>query len=149
MVRRLALSLKTYYYDHGRPPDHGFVGYPFDYRVPLGFGSIAGGLDHVNPVIRLPLEHVCHEVLLGEALEASLARAQRHRQGPSSSLVITEVATSSPDDSSLATTVTPLNTIVVADYQISSLAIFDNIVSTAEPHDDLFEATILDKPMDS
>ncbi|GKC82176.1 hypothetical protein Tco_1137893 [Tanacetum coccineum] len=37
--------------------DHGFVGYPFDYRVTLGFGSIAGGLDHVNPVIRLPLEH--------------------------------------------------------------------------------------------
>nr|GEY27089.1 hypothetical protein [Tanacetum cinerariifolium] len=36
---------------------HGFVGYPFDYRVTLGFGSIAGGLDHVNHVIRLPLEH--------------------------------------------------------------------------------------------
>ncbi|GJT79070.1 hypothetical protein Tco_1045795, partial [Tanacetum coccineum] len=36
---------------------HGFVGYPFDYRVTLGFGSIAGGLDLVNPVIRLPLEH--------------------------------------------------------------------------------------------
>nr|GEW72805.1 hypothetical protein [Tanacetum cinerariifolium] len=30
---------------------HGFVGYPFDYRVALGFDSIAGGLDHVNPVI--------------------------------------------------------------------------------------------------
>ncbi|GKC24117.1 hypothetical protein Tco_1026267, partial [Tanacetum coccineum] len=28
----------------------------FDYHVPLGFGSIAGGLDHVNMVIRLPLE---------------------------------------------------------------------------------------------
>ncbi|GKA14885.1 hypothetical protein Tco_0694531 [Tanacetum coccineum] len=26
------------------------------HHVPLGFGSIAGGLDHVNPVIRLPLE---------------------------------------------------------------------------------------------
>nr|GEW82592.1 hypothetical protein [Tanacetum cinerariifolium] len=36
---------------------HGFVGYPFDYRVTLGFDKIAGGLDHVNPVIRLPLEH--------------------------------------------------------------------------------------------
>nr|GEW96510.1 reverse transcriptase domain-containing protein [Tanacetum cinerariifolium] len=36
---------------------HGFVGYPFDYRVPLGFSSIAGGLDHVNPIIRLPIEH--------------------------------------------------------------------------------------------
>ncbi|GJW77387.1 ribonuclease H-like domain-containing protein [Tanacetum coccineum] len=29
----------------------------FDYRVTLGFGSIAGGLDHVNPVIRLPIKH--------------------------------------------------------------------------------------------
>ncbi|GJY95956.1 hypothetical protein Tco_0512317 [Tanacetum coccineum] len=35
---------------------HGFVRYPFDYRVTLGFGSIAGGLDPVNPVIRLPIE---------------------------------------------------------------------------------------------
>ncbi|GJV07891.1 hypothetical protein Tco_1345547 [Tanacetum coccineum] len=33
-----------------RDGNHGFVGYPFDYRVTLGFGSIAGGLDHVNPV---------------------------------------------------------------------------------------------------
>ncbi|GJX35474.1 homeodomain-like protein [Tanacetum coccineum] len=63
MVQRLALSLKTYYYDHRRFPDHGFVGYPFDYRVTLGFGSIAGGLDHVNPVIRLPLEHGISRVL--------------------------------------------------------------------------------------
>ncbi|GJY33958.1 hypothetical protein Tco_0418427 [Tanacetum coccineum] len=29
----------------------------FDYHVPLDFGSIAGGLNHVNPVIRLPIEH--------------------------------------------------------------------------------------------
>nr|GFA44945.1 hypothetical protein [Tanacetum cinerariifolium] len=36
---------------------HGFVGYPFEYHVTLGFGSIAGGLDHVNFVIRLPLVH--------------------------------------------------------------------------------------------
>ncbi|GJU15299.1 hypothetical protein Tco_1143265 [Tanacetum coccineum] len=42
---------------------HGFVGYPFDYCVTLGFGSIAGGLDHVNPVIRLPLEHGISRVL--------------------------------------------------------------------------------------
>nr|GEW72047.1 phospholipase D beta 1-like [Tanacetum cinerariifolium] len=42
---------------------HGFIGYPFGYRVTLGFGSIAGGLDHVNPVIRLPLEHGISRVL--------------------------------------------------------------------------------------
>ncbi|GJW78739.1 hypothetical protein Tco_0140421 [Tanacetum coccineum] len=29
----------------------------FEYHAPLGFGSIAGGLDHVNHVIRLPIEH--------------------------------------------------------------------------------------------
>nr|GEX65623.1 Gag-Pol polyprotein [Tanacetum cinerariifolium] len=29
----------------------------FDYRVPMGFGSITGGLDNVNPIIRLPIEH--------------------------------------------------------------------------------------------
>nr|GEZ58231.1 hypothetical protein [Tanacetum cinerariifolium] len=43
--------------------DHGFVGYPFDYRVILGFGSITGGIDHVNPVIRLSLEHGISRVL--------------------------------------------------------------------------------------
>ncbi|GJW24400.1 hypothetical protein Tco_0038211 [Tanacetum coccineum] len=42
---------------------HGFVGYPFDYHVTLGFGSIVGGLDHVNPVIRLPLKHGISRVL--------------------------------------------------------------------------------------
>ncbi|GJY56813.1 hypothetical protein Tco_0455928 [Tanacetum coccineum] len=35
----------------------------FDYRVTVGFSSIAGGLDHVNPVIRLPLEHGISRVL--------------------------------------------------------------------------------------
>ncbi|GKB49935.1 hypothetical protein Tco_0900688 [Tanacetum coccineum] len=35
----------------------------FDYRVTLGFGSIAGGLDHVNLVIRLPIEHGISRVL--------------------------------------------------------------------------------------
>ncbi|GJV52837.1 hypothetical protein Tco_1448578 [Tanacetum coccineum] len=43
--------------------NHAFAGYPFDYCVTLGFGSIAGGLDHVNPVIRLPLKHGISRVL--------------------------------------------------------------------------------------
>ncbi|GJV23239.1 hypothetical protein Tco_1375934 [Tanacetum coccineum] len=42
---------------------HGFVGYPLTNRVTLGFGSIMGSLDHVNPVIRLPLEHEISRVL--------------------------------------------------------------------------------------
>nr|GEV15970.1 hypothetical protein [Tanacetum cinerariifolium] len=56
--------------------------------------------------------------------------------------------TSGPDDHSLVATVAPLNTLVDADYQISSLAIIDNIVSIAEPHDDMLDATVLDKPVD-
>ncbi|GKD27032.1 hypothetical protein Tco_1233246 [Tanacetum coccineum] len=48
---------------HNMDIDHGFVGYPFDYCATLGFGSIVGGLDHVNPVIRLPLEHGISRVL--------------------------------------------------------------------------------------
>nr|GEX09012.1 hypothetical protein [Tanacetum cinerariifolium] len=55
--------------------------------------------------------------------------------------------TSGPDDHSLVATVAPLNTLVDADYQISSLAIIDNIVSIAEPHDDMLDATVLDKPV--
>ncbi|GKA14192.1 hypothetical protein Tco_0693838 [Tanacetum coccineum] len=43
--------------------DHGFTGYTFDYRVTLGFGSIADGIDHVNSVIRLLLEHGISRVL--------------------------------------------------------------------------------------
>ncbi|GJZ09035.1 hypothetical protein Tco_0543318 [Tanacetum coccineum] len=35
----------------------------FDYHVTLGFGSIAVGLDHVNPVFRLPLERGISRVL--------------------------------------------------------------------------------------
>ncbi|GJX70256.1 reverse transcriptase domain-containing protein [Tanacetum coccineum] len=35
----------------------------FDYRVTLGFGSIVGGLDNANPVIRLPIEHGINRVL--------------------------------------------------------------------------------------
>nr|GEU37847.1 hypothetical protein [Tanacetum cinerariifolium] len=64
-------------------------------------------------------------------------------------LVVVEVATFGPDDHSLVTTVTPLDTLVITNYQISSLAILENIVSTAEPHDDMFDATVLDKHVDS
>nr|GEV38275.1 hypothetical protein [Tanacetum cinerariifolium] len=53
MARRIPLEVQ----------DHGFVGYPFDYRVTVGFGSIAGGIDHVNLIIRLPLQHRISMVL--------------------------------------------------------------------------------------
>nr|GEY74910.1 reverse transcriptase domain-containing protein [Tanacetum cinerariifolium] len=47
----------------------------FDYRVPLGFGSIAGGLDHVNLVIRLPVAH-------GISMGTKVDRDDRYRNDP-------------------------------------------------------------------
>ncbi|GJZ07504.1 hypothetical protein Tco_0541297 [Tanacetum coccineum] len=35
----------------------------FDYRITIGFGSIAGSLDHVNHVIRLPVERGINRVI--------------------------------------------------------------------------------------
>nr|GEW17977.1 hypothetical protein [Tanacetum cinerariifolium] len=59
---------------------HGFVGYPFDYRVTLGFGSIAGGLDHVNHVIRLPLERGISLVLgLGDHPNCNTPKSESQR----------------------------------------------------------------------
>ncbi|GJX66173.1 hypothetical protein Tco_0300516 [Tanacetum coccineum] len=56
--------------------NHGFIGYPFDYRVTPGFGSITGGLDHVNPVIRLPLEY---EISRASTLLSKVARETSSR----------------------------------------------------------------------
>ncbi|GJX25402.1 zinc knuckle CX2CX4HX4C containing protein [Tanacetum coccineum] len=50
----MAEVLRSFGTDNGG--GNSFVGYPFDYRVTLGFGSIVGGLDPVSPVIRLPIE---------------------------------------------------------------------------------------------
>nr|GEV58493.1 hypothetical protein [Tanacetum cinerariifolium] len=50
-------------YDFSAAYDYCFIGYPFDYHVTLGFRSIAGGLDHVNHVIRLPIERRISRVL--------------------------------------------------------------------------------------
>ncbi|GJR28878.1 retrovirus-related pol polyprotein from transposon TNT 1-94 [Tanacetum coccineum] len=50
-------NLSSFLIEHHFTKDHGFIRYPFHYRVTMGFGSITGGLDHVNLVIRLPLEH--------------------------------------------------------------------------------------------
>ncbi|GJV55461.1 reverse transcriptase domain-containing protein [Tanacetum coccineum] len=52
----LRIGNKGYVLDDVWQKYHGFIGYPFDYRVTLGFGSIASGLDPVSPVIRLPIE---------------------------------------------------------------------------------------------
>nr|GEU56568.1 hypothetical protein [Tanacetum cinerariifolium] len=47
-------------------PDHHLLDrseISFDCRVTVGFGSISGGLDHVNHVIRLPLKHGLSKIL--------------------------------------------------------------------------------------
>ncbi|GJZ68836.1 hypothetical protein Tco_0632386 [Tanacetum coccineum] len=93
------------------------------------------------------LQHVLEQVTVPIYYERGGSRVPG--MGSSSDLVVTEVATAGPDDRSLVAIAAPLNALVVADSQISSLAIVDNIVSTVEPHDDLFDATVLDKPVDS
>ncbi|GJV22040.1 putative ribonuclease H-like domain-containing protein [Tanacetum coccineum] len=60
MIDKLYVDMEWF---HCHSNHHGLIGYPFDYRVTLGFGSIAGGIDHVNPVIRLPLERGISRVL--------------------------------------------------------------------------------------
>ncbi|GKC10412.1 hypothetical protein Tco_1007194, partial [Tanacetum coccineum] len=122
----------------------------FDHGVTTRYEEAVGELENISLPFLDRLESYKDAPL--ELVTWRVFRMLRMRlliSGSSMSLVIIEVATSGLDDSSLATTVTPLNSLVVADYQISSLAIVDTTVSTAEPYDDLFDATILDKPVDS
>ncbi|GJZ58754.1 hypothetical protein Tco_0614570 [Tanacetum coccineum] len=60
--REITLILLLYLIVH-KPLLLWFRWISFDYRVHLGFGSIAGGLDHVNPVIRLPIERGISKVI--------------------------------------------------------------------------------------
>ncbi|GJS92341.1 reverse transcriptase domain-containing protein [Tanacetum coccineum] len=55
-LREITLNLLLYLIVHKQLLSW-FRWISFDYHVTLGFGSIAGGLDHANPVIRLPIEH--------------------------------------------------------------------------------------------
>ncbi|GJR09040.1 hypothetical protein Tco_0791692 [Tanacetum coccineum] len=68
--------------------NHSFVGYPFDYRVTLGFGSIDGGLDHVNPVIRLPLKHGISRRNLEVSTNSAAPNTLNNEDTPSSSTII-------------------------------------------------------------
>ncbi|GJR53205.1 hypothetical protein Tco_1403726 [Tanacetum coccineum] len=71
---------------------------------------------------------VCHEVLIGEALEATLAHARKYRRVVSSSLatVVQEQGTSS----SLAATVTPLNSIAIDDYTILDVSMLRTVTNS-------------------
>ncbi|GJW78859.1 hypothetical protein Tco_0140541, partial [Tanacetum coccineum] len=86
--------------------------------------------------------HKLQLILLFDALAASHARGEKRKKGASSSLEMGGPSVVMPSVSSQDTS------LVVADYHISSLAIIDGIVSTTEPHDDLFDTTMLDKPVD-
>ncbi|GJV77745.1 hypothetical protein Tco_1509329 [Tanacetum coccineum] len=69
---------------------------------------------------------VCREVLLGEALEASLARARKHKQAV-------------PSNVSMLGTVT--------NSRSRNLSSVDN--QQVPSHDDMFDTALLDKPVDS
>ncbi|GJX34860.1 hypothetical protein Tco_0246417 [Tanacetum coccineum] len=115
---------------------------------------------------------VCLEILLGDALEASYACAQRYRRDASSSLVVAEpVVASGPHTGSLAPTikvksnasslavgVTLVNSISVSNYQISDVSILRDIAINDDlqnqtstenvVHDDMFDTTLLDRSGD-
>ncbi|GJV63368.1 hypothetical protein Tco_1474196 [Tanacetum coccineum] len=91
---------------------------------------------------------VCHEILLNDALEASRARARRHRRDASSSMV-------QGNASSLTVVVTLVNSIVVSDYPLSNLSIVRDVASNDDlqdrvpiedaVHDYMFDTSLLDK----
>ncbi|GJS34366.1 hypothetical protein Tco_0532748 [Tanacetum coccineum] len=83
---------------------------------------------------------ISHEILLSDALAASYGCAEKRKAGASSSSAAGGPSVVAPSLD---------NSLVVADYQISSVAIVDDTVPSSEPHDDLFDATVLDKPVDS
>ncbi|GKA82795.1 hypothetical protein Tco_0789543 [Tanacetum coccineum] len=80
-----------------------------------------------------------HEMLLLDAIPAIHERAEKRGLDSSSSLAADGTAANVPvQDSSL----------VVADYQISNLALTDVVVPVPQPHDDLFDTAVLDKHAD-
>ncbi|GJV42456.1 hypothetical protein Tco_1420896 [Tanacetum coccineum] len=82
---------------------------------------------------------ISHEMLLSDAIPAIRGRAERRGLGSSSGSATDGAAANVPaQDSSL----------VVADYQISTLTLTDDFIPVTQPHDDLFDTTVLDKPVD-
>ncbi|GJR48141.1 hypothetical protein Tco_1316244 [Tanacetum coccineum] len=83
---------------------------------------------------------ISHEILLSDAIAASHDRAKKRKIGASSSSATSGPTVDVPSQD---------NSLIIADYQISSVAIVDGTVPTFEPHDDLFDTTVLDKLVDS
>nr|GEU88916.1 hypothetical protein [Tanacetum cinerariifolium] len=87
-------------------------------------------------------DSISHEILLSDALAASHACAEKRKKGALLSLETGSPSIVMPSASSQETS------LVVADYQISSVAIVDGTTPATKPHDDLFDTTILDKLVD-
>ncbi|GKB93073.1 hypothetical protein Tco_0979210, partial [Tanacetum coccineum] len=86
------------------------------------------------------LNSINHEILLFDVLAASHDRTEKRKIGVSSSSPTSRPSIALPAlDSSY----------VVVDYRISNVAIGGGAVASSEPHDDLFDTTVLDKPVDS
>ncbi|GJU04461.1 hypothetical protein Tco_1120891 [Tanacetum coccineum] len=85
-------------------------------------------------------DSISHEILLSDALAASHDRAARRRMGATSSSAAGGTSTAMPAQDT---------TFVVTYYQVSIVAITDDTVCSAKLHDDMFDATVLDKPVDS
>nr|GEX09658.1 hypothetical protein [Tanacetum cinerariifolium] len=83
---------------------------------------------------------ISHEILLSDALATSHARSEKHRKAR---LEVGVPSITMPFALSQGAS------LVVANHQVSSAANVDGTVPYFKPHDDFFDATVLDRPMDS
>ncbi|GJU82043.1 hypothetical protein Tco_1284408 [Tanacetum coccineum] len=109
------------------------------------FARFQSSLDQVVVPIYYESGSVDSEMLLSDAIPAIRQSAERRGLCPPSSSTLGEASGSAPlHDSSLG----------VADYQVSTLvSVGDggsvNQASLIQPHDDLFDTSVLDKPGDA
>nr|GEU49887.1 hypothetical protein [Tanacetum cinerariifolium] len=115
-----------------------------DYPLELLMSSLTleGNHGDEDPTLEFWPDSISHEILLSDALAASYNHTEKRKADASSSLSVSRPSVIMPYVSSQETS------LVVVDYQISSVAIVDNTVPSVEPHDDLFDTTVLDKPVD-
>ncbi|GKD12980.1 hypothetical protein Tco_1197387 [Tanacetum coccineum] len=83
---------------------------------------------------------ISHEILLSDALAASHDRIERHRKAR---LEVGVPSITMPSAWSQGAS------LVVTDHQVSSAANVDGTIPSSEPYDDLFDATVLDRPVES
>ncbi|GJS96317.1 hypothetical protein Tco_0803285 [Tanacetum coccineum] len=82
---------------------------------------------------------ISHEMFLSDVIPAIYERAKRRMLGPSSSSASDEAAANVPIQGS---------SLFIVDYQISTLALTDDVMPVTQPQDDLYDTTVLDKPAD-